>query len=88
MKLIVDFLTGLSKKGKIILSLILGTVMALLMFYIFLPAINIHSRGFWIYLFAVLFFYLLPFLQPTISPIVILGAEKAKKKKKKYLKIL
>ena len=83
MKLIVDFLTGLSKKGKIIFSLILGTVMALLMFYIFLPAINIHSRGFWIYLFAVLFFYLLPFLQPSISPIVILGAEKAKKKKKK-----
>ena len=86
MKLITDFLKGLSKKGKIIFSLILGTVMAFLMFYIFLPAINIHSRGFWIYLFAVLFFYLLPFLQPSISPIVILGAEEAKKKKKKKKK--
>lgn len=83
MKLIIDFLSGLSKKGKIIFSLILGTVMALLMFYIFLPAINIHSKGFWIYLFATLFFYLLPFLMPTIAPIVILGAEKAKKKGKK-----
>ena len=82
MKLIIDFLAGLSKKGKIILSLAFGTAMALLMFYIFLPAINVYSSGFWIYLFAVLFFYLLPFLKPSISPIMILGAGESKKKGK------
>ena len=74
---IFNFLNRLGKKGKIALSLVFGTVMALVMFYIFLPAINPCAAGFWIYLTAVLFFYLLPFLNPSFSPVVILGPKKA-----------
>ncbi|MBR2325564.1 MAG: hypothetical protein IKA53_05935 [Clostridia bacterium] len=74
---IFNFLNRLGRKGKIALSLVFGTVMALVMFYIFLPAINPCSAGFWIYLTAVLFFYLLPFLNPSFSPVVILGPKKA-----------
>ncbi len=77
-------LYDMGKKGKIILSAVMGTLMALLLFYIFLPPINPCSVGFWVYLLAVLFFYLLPFLKPTFSPVVIIGPkEKPNKKAKK-----
>ena len=73
---------AMSKRTKTIISLILGTVVAALLFYIFLPPINPCAPGFWIYLFVVLLAYLLPFLQPSLAPTVILGPEETKSKKK------
>ena len=72
-----DFFNRMTKKGRILLSLILGTAMALILFYVFLPPINPCSVGFWVYLLAVLFFYLVPFLKPELSPVVILGPKKS-----------
>ena len=45
---------------RILLSLLVGTVVGFVLFYIFLPPINPQSMGFWIYLEAVLLAYLLP----------------------------
>ena len=78
-------LYDMGKKGRIILSAVTGTLMALLLFYIFLPPINPCSVGFWVYLLAVLIFYLLPFLKPTFSPVVILGPQEKPNKKAKKL---
>ncbi len=47
---------------KIISSVVLGTAAAFLMFYFFLPPLNVRSVGFWFYIFAVTVFYSLPFL--------------------------
>lgn len=49
-------------KVKIILSLILGIVSALVLFYIFLPPINLLSESFWLYLTAVIVAFALPFI--------------------------
>ncbi len=88
MQLLFDKIKQMGKKTKIIVSLILGTAMGFLLFYIFLPPLNPQAPGFWIYLLFVLFFYLLPFLQPSISPIVILGPkEKNKKAPKQNAKV-
>jgi hypothetical protein len=72
-----DFFNRMTKKGRILLSLILGTAMALILFYVFLPPINPCSVGFWVYLLAVLFFYLVPFLKPELSPVVVIGPKAA-----------
>ena len=83
-----DKIKQMGKKAKIITSLILGTVMGFLLFYIFLPPLNPQSPGFWIYLLFVLFFYLLPFFNPSVSPVVILGPKgKNKKTPKQNAKI-
>ena len=83
-----DKIKQMGKKAKIITSLILGTVMGFLLFYIFLPPLNPQSPGFWIYLLFVLFFYLLPFFNPSVSPVVILGPKgKNKKAPKQNAKI-
>lgn len=78
---IIDSIKNMSKKTKIIVSLILGTVVAAILFYIFLPPLNLCAPGFWIYLFAVMLAYLLPFLRPSLSPIVIIGPKAAHNKK-------
>ncbi len=75
-----DLWNGMKKKTKILLSLIGGTVIGFLLFYIFLPPLNPCAPGFWIYLTVVLFFYLLPFLQPSLSPAIILGPKEKNKK--------
>lgn len=78
-----DLLRNMKTKGRILCSLILGTVIGFLLFYIFLPPLNPCAPGFWIYLFVVLFFYLLPFLKPSLSPVVIIGPKEKNKKAKK-----
>ncbi len=46
---------------RIICSVILGIATAFILFYVFLPAINLQSPGFWIYLAAVMFAFSIPF---------------------------
>lgn len=50
------------KKAKILFSVIFGTVVSAVLFYIFLPPINPMAEDFWIYLTAVIASYALPFL--------------------------
>ena len=80
---IFDFFNHMSKKTRIIFSIVSGTLAALLLFYIFLPPLNPCSVGFWVYLLVVLFFYLAPFLNPTISAVVILGPQEGDSPAKK-----
>lgn len=47
---------------KIILSVVIGSLLTGLSFYVFLPALNIHSYEFWVFLIFVVLFYSLPFL--------------------------
>ena len=49
-------------KAKIITSLLFGTAAGFILFYVFLPPINVRSVAFWIYLAAVIFCYTLPFI--------------------------
>ena len=49
-------------KIRIAWSAILGTAMAFILFYIFLPPINLQSVSFWIYLTVVIGIYSLPFI--------------------------
>ena len=46
---------------RILCSLALGISTAFILFYVFLPAINFQSRGFWFYLTAVIFAFSIPF---------------------------
>ena len=52
-----------SLRSRIISSLIIGVLTAAILFYIFLPPINIFAEGFWIYLFAVILAFSLPFFK-------------------------
>lgn len=47
---------------QIISSIALGILTAFILFYIFTPAINVFSVGFWIYLAVVLFAFFAPFI--------------------------
>ncbi len=52
----------MSKTKKIILSVVLGTVLTALAFYITLPAINVSNVGFWAFSAFVIFVYSAPFM--------------------------
>ena len=45
---------------RIISAIIIGTVLTGLAYYLMLPAINVHSTGFWTFLILTMFFYGLP----------------------------
>ncbi len=62
--------------GRLAISLVAGSVMAFLMFYVFLPPLHPQAGGFWIYLAACLFFYLMPFLRWSGGGIVVITAGK------------
>ena len=47
---------------KLIISAILGLTVGFVLFYVFLPPLNLQSVGFWVYLFVVLLAFLFPFL--------------------------
>ena len=49
-------------KIRIICSAIIGTLSAFILFYIFLPPINLQSTSFWLYLSVVVAIYSLPFI--------------------------
>ena len=60
-----DFFEKLNAGGikkKIIFSAVLGILVAAILFYIFLPAINPMDEGFWIYLAVVILAFALPFI--------------------------
>ena len=52
---------------KLLSSIGIGILTAFILFYIFLPPINIHSVGFWFYLSAVILASLVPFLNFKIK---------------------
>lgn len=54
-------------KIKLIWSLILGTVSAFVLFYIFLPPINLQSTAFWLYLTVVTVIYTIPFIDIRVE---------------------
>ena len=49
-----------SKTLRIVAAAVLGTVLTALAYYLMLPALNVHSTGFWTFLIMVLCFYGLP----------------------------
>jgi len=60
-----DFMQKFKDGGlaaKIITSLLLGSAGGFILFYIFLPPINLRSVAFWLFLAAVIFLYTIPFL--------------------------
>lgn len=65
---VISFITTLKSKSlktKIIFSSILGVLISAILFYIFLPPINLMAEEFWIYLTAVIASFALPFLNLT-----------------------
>ena len=52
-----------SLRSRIISSLIIGVLTAAILFYIFLPPINIFAESFWIYIFVVMLAFLIPFFK-------------------------
>ncbi len=50
----------MKKTTKIILSVLIGTALTALSYYIVLPPLNLQSMGFWTYLLAVICFYGIP----------------------------
>ena len=50
----------MKKSTRIVLSVLIGTVLTALSYYIMLPPLNLQSTGFWMYLLLVIFFYGLP----------------------------
>ena len=60
-KFFIDF-KNKSLKAKALFSVIFGFIVSGILFYVFLPPINIFAEGFWIYLSAVIFSFSLPFL--------------------------
>ena len=49
-------------KKKLILSVLVAALTAFILFYIFLPPINLRSPGFWIYLTVIIASALIPFI--------------------------
>ena len=65
-----EFFAKCSEKklgGSIILSLILGCSVSFLLFYVFLPAINLKDPAFWIYLTVCIAAFLYPFLSAHLK---------------------
>ncbi len=52
-----------SLRTRIITSLIIGVLTAAIIFYLFLPPINIFAEGFWIYLLVVILAFSIPFFK-------------------------
>ncbi len=48
-------------KKENLFSGLITLVVGFIMFYLFLPAINIHSLGFWVYLIFLIFIYAFSF---------------------------
>ena len=50
----------MKKSTRIILSVLIGTALTAVSYYIMLPPLNLQSTGFWMYLLLVIFFYGIP----------------------------
>lgn len=73
-------------KSKLIFSAVSGFAVAGLLYYFCLPAINVHSYGFWLYLTAVLSAFSLPWWNFGIKDIIasINNAKYSKKTRERY----
>lgn len=73
-------------KSKLIFSAVSGFAVAGLLYYFCLPAINVHSYGFWLYLTAVLSAFSLPWWKFGIREIIVSvnNAKYSKKTREKY----
>ena len=73
-------------KSKLIFSAVSGFAAAGLLYYFCLPAINVHSYGFWLYLTAVLSAFSLPWWNFGIRDIIasVNNAKYSKKTREKY----
>jgi len=68
---------------KYTITYICAVILALLVYYITLPPINVHAEGFWAFLTFLLFIFILPVcLFSRQTPVIVFDAEKKKKKKK------
>lgn len=73
-------------KSKLICSVILGVLTAGIGFYFFLPAINVHHVGFWLYLTAVIAAFAVPWLSMSIKDIIssVNNSKYSKRTREKY----
>lgn len=73
-------------KSKLITSVICGIPTAALSYYFLLPAFNVHSYGFWLYLALVITAFSIPWLNLSIKDIVasINNAKYSPQTRKKY----
>ena len=73
-------------KSKLILSAICGIPTAALSYYFLLPAFNVHSYGFWLYLALVITAFSIPWLNLSIKDIVasVNNAKYSPQTRKKY----
>ena len=64
----------MKKSTRIVLSVLIGTVLTALSYYIMLPPLNLQSTGFWFYLLLVICFYGIPLGVAQITPAAKKGA--------------
>ena len=69
----------MKKSTRIILSVVIGTLLTGLSYYLFLPAINPQNVGFWVFLVAVTLFYTIP-LGVFSSSVIFPGRQNSPKK--------
>ena len=50
----------MKKSTRIILSVVVGILLTGLSYYLFLPALNVHNKGFWMWLIFVTLFFVVP----------------------------
>ncbi len=76
----------MKKSVRITLSVIIGTVLTALSYYLILPPLNIFSTGFWIYLLAVICFFGVPLgmIKPASNKADNTPAKKGKKQDRKF----
>ncbi len=68
---------------KAVMSVLVGSGVSFLLFYIFLPAFNLRSIGFWIYLTACILAYAAPFMEIGLSSYTQVKQTGKKKVKRK-----
>ena len=73
-------------KSKLILSAILGVPTALILYYLMIPAINVHSTKFWLYLTLVIAAFAIPWLNLSFKDLAefIKNSKYTKTTRKKY----
>ena len=67
----------MKKSVRITLAVVIGTLLTGLAYYLLLPAINVHNKGFWAFLILVALFYTVPL---GFRPLRLIEEKTAKKK--------
>ena len=75
-------------KSKLILSALLGIPTAAIGYYFFLPALNLRSIGFWLYLTAVIAAFAIPWLNLSFKDVIAnIGKSRLPKKVRKQFNV-